>query len=752
MVCVWAATATASGSGGGGYYGGGAGLGFAPGWPKDGGGAGSSYWLPSASDTSMATDATGTPSVTITALDLPQSIAFTSSPPTPATVGGRYPVSAQATSGLPVTFSVDASSTSGSCTLSGTSVSFDHAGSCVVDADQAGDANYAPAPRVRQTITIGPATPTMSWPDPADIPYGTALGPGQLDATASVAGAFSYSPAAGTVLDVGAHLLHADFTPADGTDYTSGTAAASITVVPAGTTIAVTAAPDPAHYGDAVTLSADLGHATGASGTLPPGGTVTFAVDGQQVGSPVTLTNDRADSAPVTGLGAGSHTITATYSGDSRYRGSSDTEPLAVDRAAQTVAFTSAPPSPPTFGDDYRVSATATSGLPVQLSIDPSSTSGACTLSGDTVSFTGVGSCVIDADQLGDANYAPAPEAQQSVGIGKATPALAWSTPDAITFGTALGADQLDATASVPGSFTYSPAAGTLLTPGSHALHADFTPADAADYNATSVSTRITVDPAATALTLTSTPDAPHFGEQVDFAARLAAAPAATGATPPTGTVTFEVDGHQLGDPVTLSGGTTVSPPATELTGGRHTITASYSGDADYLPSRGSLIVTVAPADQRVGFTSRPPAHAVVGDRYAVSAAASSGLPVSFSVAAASAGVCVLHGTEVVFVRVGTCVIEAGQPGDADFAAAAVATQSVRVRAASAGSGTAAPPSGGSTAPASADSGTAPSAAGGGSLAATGEASGPLLGFGLLLVAAGVAIAGAATRRRGRSH
>ena len=45
------------------------------------------------------------------------------------------------------------------------------------------------------------ATPTITWANPADITYGTALGATQLDATASVAGTFAYTLAAGT----GAH-------------------------------------------------------------------------------------------------------------------------------------------------------------------------------------------------------------------------------------------------------------------------------------------------------------------------------------------------------------------------------------------------------------------------------------------------------------------------------------------------------------------------------------------------------------------
>jgi virginiamycin B lyase len=74
-----------------------------------------------------------------------------------------------------------------------------------------------------------------------------------------------------------------------------------------------------------------------------------------------------------------------------------------------------------------------------------------------------------------------------------AAPALTWATPASITYGTALTGTQLDATASVPGTFTYSPPAGTVLTAGTHTLTATFTPADSTDYTSGTVSTQITV-------------------------------------------------------------------------------------------------------------------------------------------------------------------------------------------------------------------------------------------------------------------
>jgi sugar lactone lactonase YvrE len=82
---------------------------------------------------------------------------------------------------------------------------------------------------------IGKAIPTvvpvLSWPAPATIGYGTALSATQLDATASVAGTFTYTPAAGQVLPVGSNTLSVSFVPVDGVDYTTATAQTKISVI-----------------------------------------------------------------------------------------------------------------------------------------------------------------------------------------------------------------------------------------------------------------------------------------------------------------------------------------------------------------------------------------------------------------------------------------------------------------------------------------------------------------------------------------
>ena len=80
--------------------------------------------------------------------------------------------------------------------------------------------------------------------------------------------------------------------------------------------------------------------------------------------------------------------------------------------------------------------------------------------------------------------------------ITQATPTITWVSPPAITYGTALSSTQLNATASVPGTFVYTPAAGAVPTTGTDTLSVTFTPTDAADYATATKSASLVVNQA----------------------------------------------------------------------------------------------------------------------------------------------------------------------------------------------------------------------------------------------------------------
>ncbi|MFB3853554.1 MAG: carboxypeptidase regulatory-like domain-containing protein [Vicinamibacterales bacterium] len=84
------------------------------------------------------------------------------------------------------------------------------------------------------------------------------------------------------------------------------------------------------------------------------------------------------------------------------------------------------------------------------------------------------------------------------------TPVITWPDPAPITFGTPLGAGQLNAQADVPGAFQYTPPAGTVLAPGNHTLSVLFTPDDTVNYSTVSDTASLTVLPLPGAFSKTS--------------------------------------------------------------------------------------------------------------------------------------------------------------------------------------------------------------------------------------------------------
>jgi len=131
--------------------------------------------------------------------------------------------------------------------------------------------------------------------------------------------------------------------------------------------------------------------------------------------------------------------------------------------------------------------------------------------------------------------------------VNKATPIVSWATPTAITYGTALSATQLDASANVDGSFIYTPVSGTVLGAGSHTLHVAFTPTDTANYNGAPGSVSLTVNKA-TPIVSWSTPAVIFFGTALS-ATQLDASASVDGSfiyTPVSGTVLDAGDGQTL--------------------------------------------------------------------------------------------------------------------------------------------------------------------------------------------------------------
>jgi len=128
-----------------------------------------------------------------------QTITFTSTAPSGATVGGTYTPLATASSGLAVNLTIDVSASS-VCSISGAVVHFLAVGTCTVDANQAGNNNWLPAAQVQQPFSVSAAasnaTVTTTQVSAASVPLSPT---GSVSDAATVQGNATYGSPTGTV-------------------------------------------------------------------------------------------------------------------------------------------------------------------------------------------------------------------------------------------------------------------------------------------------------------------------------------------------------------------------------------------------------------------------------------------------------------------------------------------------------------------------------------------------------------------------
>jgi hypothetical protein len=362
----------------------------------------------------------------------------------------------------------------GTGTISGTTATFTTssllAGSQSITAKFPGNINYGAATSSPIIQMVNKASPTITWSTPASIIYGTALSGTQLDAASTVAGTFSYSPAAGALLTAGGHTVTTTFTPTDSTDYTTATSSASITVNAA--TPAITwAAPAAITYGTALS-----GTQLDASSTLA--GTFSYS------------------PAAGTVLTTGNHTITTTFTPTDSTDYTTATSSASITVNAATPAITWAAPAAITYG-------TAVSGTQLDASSSVAGTFSYSPAAG-TVLTTGNHTITTTFTPADSTDYKGA-TATVTLTVNKATPVISWTTPGAILSGTALSGTQLDASSTIPGMFVYSPAAGAVLAAGSQALSVTFTPTDTTDYTTATKTVTLTVNQGTSTLSINAT-------------------------------------------------------------------------------------------------------------------------------------------------------------------------------------------------------------------------------------------------------
>ena len=495
------------------------------------------------------------------------------------------------------------------------------AGTYAVHASYNGNGNHEAA-SADATLVIAKASPSCSWPAPPAITYPTALSATQQYAACNASGTLAYAPAAGTVLEPGSHTLTATFTSSD-PNRTDGSVSTTLTVLRATPIVRVTGG---TFYYDGQPHSATGVSATGVGGAAltpvsvtydgspePPVDAGTYAVvatfDGDTYHAPATATatitinkwyptiswNPQWFFTYGTPLGAAHLNATANVPGTFTYTPAAGTVLEASAPSSRSIQLTFVPDDTRNYLEKtltasvyvYKASPMmrATGGTFVhdgQPHVGGGSATGVggVVLSPVTVTYNdspdlpvAAGTYTVRASYPGDSNY-NAGSALATLTIARASTVASWTPPAAIRYGTPLGAAQLNATANVPGTFSYSPAAGTVLAPGSWSVTATFTPTDGQNYNGTTITQTVLVERALAAVSVTG------------------------------GSFAYDGQPHPAAVSATGAGGVALTPVSVSYNGsgsmpvgaGTYAVVATFAGDANHEAASATATITVLPA------------------------------------------------------------------------------------------------------------------------------------------------------------
>ncbi len=455
-------------------------------------------------------------------------------------------------------------------------------------------------------------------------------------------------------LSVANHSISAVYN-GDGNFIGSTSGSYADTVSQAGSAVAVTSSPDSPVFGQAVTFTATVSALTlpspqGGEGSIGPTGTVSFVEGATTLASGVVVLSGQATFS-TTALTAGSHTVTASYSGDGNFiAGSGDDSSAAggrssfvehrADSAGQLVlSVIGLQPGADLHGhrDCRRPRRRRPTGTVTFLdgTVYGTTSLGSGVLSGGqaTLSTAGlaIGYDTITASYGGDSNFL------NSSGDDSAAPQLVLpdysstgltSTSNPSVFGQAVtftatvdarspgSASPTGSVEFLEGSTTLAPSVtlvGGLATfstaalgIGSHTITAnydgdgDFMPSSADDSAAPQV---VTQDSSTTTVTSTANPSV--FGQAVIFTATVS--PAAPGSGTATGSVTFTEGNTTLVANVALNSSAQATFSIAALAVGSNTITAVYNGDGNFKGSTSAAYdETISQAPTTVALTSSP--------------------------------------------------------------------------------------------------------------------------------------------------
>jgi sugar lactone lactonase YvrE len=472
------------------------------------------------------------------------------------------------------------------------------------------------------------------------------------------------------------------------------------------TSVSLSSSANPGALGHAITFTATVSSAN-SSRT----GTVTFTEGGTTWCPAVTLNSSGTAACAIASLSLGSHTITASYSGDTNDAAS--TSPGFTEVIKQQPALVlGVSPDPAVVGHPVTLSLTAvdSSGTPTGTVVfydgDTSIGSGGLDGSGTagmTTSVLSVGTHTLSAQYGGDSANTSGASNTVSEPINQATTTTALALSAAVsTVGLPLTFTATVTNNSGPalsGSVTFydgstalftQPLSGSgtsslslsTLAPGSHNITASYS-GNTNNAASTSAAMTETINQIATVTTLSSGASVLNAGATLQLTATTTLAAGATADGAITGTVTFRDSSTVLGA-VSLNVGGQALLTLPGLSVGSHTLTASFAGNTNYAASNASTVaVTVQQTATQTALSS-------------TSTTTLAGNPVTFSAAVTSStgtptGVVSFHDGATLLATVGLSgagtatfssstlargahAISAAYGGDANYLASASAT------------------------------------------------------------------------------
>jgi len=417
-----------------------------------------------------------------------------------------------------------------------------------------------------------------------------------------------------------------------------------------GSVVALDSAPNPSAVSESVTFTATVS-ATVTGAKSGPTGSVTFSEGVSVLG--VAPISAGAATAQLSNLSIGSHSIIASYPGDSNFQAASSAAIVQVVSKSSSQVNLVSSLNPSISGQSVIFTASvssATAGVTLSPSgsvmfKDGSTVLGTATIVLGNVTFTAsnlsVGSHSITASYSGDASFQSSTSTAltqivNAVKNGSQTTlssSLNPTTSGQTVIFTATVAASTQGVSTIPsGTVTFSDgvtalgtsnlAAGqatltvSTLSVGSHAITATYS-GDSAFLTSTSTVLTQVVSSAKTAsvTTLASSANPANSRQSITFTATVASGVGSVNTTP-TGSVVFQDGGASLGSR-TLSGGK-ATLKVSDMLAGTHVITAVYSGDATFAASTGTLNQVIVRGNESAAdfsFTTSAPALAVTVGR-----------------------------------------------------------------------------------------------------------------------------------------